>query len=115
MNNLTQSAAQHDAEHFNVGDILEAPWGFSVSGVDFYQVVRITASGKSVALKKLAKRHKGVGQLNGNSEPIQHKFVGEALMRRVKPYDATSPQVRIDGFTIATRWTGVPFFESHDQ
>ena len=66
-----------------VGDVFYASWGYDQTNVDFYQVVGVTASGKSVRLRKIAAER--VGEGGGPSEhvrPAIDQFVDDKVLTR---------------------------------
>jgi hypothetical protein len=51
-----------EARPVEVGDIFAASWGYDQTNVDFYEVVGITASGKSVKVLPIGKEVTYVGE-----------------------------------------------------
>ena len=69
----------------HVGDVFISVWGYSMTLVDFYQVTKVSKTGKSVNVRKLA--HKVVdGAISspqgGRVAPVKDCFVGEELKNK---------------------------------
>lgn len=95
----------------NVGDILYTSWGYDQTNVEFYQVVDVTASGKSIKVREIAAE---------SSDPVSHgmadhvlaiadEFISdEVLTRRVSVHDSIS----IKNSITAWPWGGEPKYRS---
>jgi hypothetical protein len=90
-----------------IGDILESSWGYDQTNVDFYQVVKSTAS--TVTLRKInAKTVAGDGW-TGKVTPIKDDFDdAEPLRRKVKDGWNGEPYVKVKSYAMAHRWDGKP-------
>lgn len=69
----------------HVGDIFVSSWGYSMTLVDFYQVTKVSKTGKSVNVRKLA--YKVVdgatcSPQGGRVVPVKDCFVGEELKNK---------------------------------
>lgn len=68
-----------------VGDVFLSAWGYSMDFVDFYQVTKVSATGKSVNVRKI-KTTVVSGDVNspygGRVMPVKDSFVGEELKNR---------------------------------
>lgn len=69
----------------HVGDVFVSSWGYSMTLVDFYQVTKVSKTGKSVNVRKLA--HKVVDGVisspqGGRVAPVKDCFVGEELRNK---------------------------------
>lgn len=73
------------ATQVRVGDIFLNVWGYSMNLVDFYQVTKVSATGKSVNVRKI-KTAVVSGDVNspygGRVMPVKDSFVGEELKNR---------------------------------
>ena len=58
-----------------VGDILVSSWGYDQTNIDFYRVVGLTASGKSVRIVPVAQR------VHSYSKGCEHVVPGEGVQR----------------------------------
>lgn len=87
-----------------VDDILYASWGWEQTNIDFYQVIAVAASRKSITVRKIAERREDYSaqHMSGYVWPIANQFDGPAMSRRVK----TSNHVQIDSIRLASLWDG---------
>lgn len=87
---------------YKVGDILVAEWGYSMSLVDAYQVVRVTA--KSIYTKEIAtKTIDDLGGYSGECIPVPDKFISDEMYCS-RTLNANN-YVSIDGH-LASKWDG---------
>ena len=97
-----------DPTTWDVGDIVVATWGYSMTIVDFYQIIK--ATGKSFTLRELEQKivH-GDGQ-RGESVPIEGKFNEreKPINVRINKYGS----VKIDR-AYCRLWTGQPVSFDH--
>ncbi len=93
---------------FQIGDILEYEWGWEQTNVEFFQVIGITASGKSVKLRKIAQKSVTMGDMTGTCIALKDQFIENApiLIKRVKSYK-DRPIVVMD-YSTADKWDGLP-------
>lgn len=78
------------------GDIFVSSWGYSMTLVDFYQVTKVSKTGKSVNVRKLASKVVS-GNINspqgGYVTPIKDRFEGEELRnKRLKADYGANPR-----------------------
>lgn len=104
---------------FKVGDIVSTSWGYSMIIVDFYQVVRVTAS--KVELRELEQKAEG-GGWSGKCVPIPGAFVfqtgpfsvKEGQLCKVHGNCVKIPSYPGSGdFNYAHKWNGQPEFYDH--
>lgn len=78
------------------GDIFVSSWGYSMTLVDFYQVTKVSKTGKSVSVRRLASK-----VVSGNIDspqgeyviPIKDRFEGEELRnKRLKADYGANPR-----------------------
>ena len=77
---------------------------------DFYQVVGMTKSGKSVKVRKIAKS--STDEFFGgefHSSPVKGKFTGEVMTKRILDGDG----FKVSDYSWAKIWDGVPMRENH--
>lgn len=82
---------------YKIGDIVTATWGYSMTIVDFYEVIRVTPS--KVELRQLQQREEMTGFLSGETIPIP----GEYAPYNNGPYSMQEGQlckVRPDGLIV---------------
>lgn len=68
---------------FKIGDIICTSWGYSMTIVNFYQVVRTTAS--KVELRSIHQKETYDGYLCGTTEPIPGDFFQDSGPYSVQP------------------------------
>lgn len=94
-----------------VNDILVCSWGFDQTNVDFYKVIGISSSGKSITIQRINSEVKENGFMCGSSVPsVPHTVSnhrGEPLTKRVKIID-NSYCVNISSYSTAYLWDGKP-------
>ena len=93
---------------FKIGDILDYEWGYDQTNVEFFQVVGITASGKSVKIRKIKQTCIGANDMTGTCIALKDQFIENApvLIKRVKSYK-DQPIVVMD-YSTADKWNGLP-------
>lgn len=93
-----------------VGDIFYDSWGYDQTNIDWYQVVELTKSGKSVKVRPIAGKTKETGFMSGETRPLKGKFTGPAKTKKLgmtsgQPYLASK-----HGWT--SLWDGKPKYVS---
>ena len=68
---------------FKVGDIISTTWGYSMTLVDFYQVVRVTPC--KVELRSIEQEPEFTGFLSGVTRPKRDAFFQDSGPYSVKP------------------------------
>ena len=88
-----------------VGDIFAASWGYDQTNVDFYEVVSVTASGKSVRIVPIASE-----VVSGDAYAEQVRAVpGSAsrdavpVTKRLRFYGGSEPLVTLNSYSSAWR------------
>ena len=106
--NKEQRAVKRNATvtALQVGDILYYSWGYDQTNAQFYQVVEVKPSGKSVMIREIAQEQTTTGFMCGQAMPIKDKFRGEAFLKR-----AAEDSVRMD-YSSARKWDGRPVYVS---
>jgi len=93
-----------------VGDIFVNSWGYDQTNIDFYQVVAITSSGKSVKVRPIGQKTKETGFMSGETVPLKGKFTGPAQTKRVGLSNGEPYLPSKYGWT--SLWDGKPQFIS---
>ena len=95
-----------------VGDILFTTWGYEQTNVNFFQVIEVLPSGRSVrlrALKSEIKEHSR-GAMCGVSTPIRDQFEGDPMLKRVIPGDRCASEYgnlgKWEGRPVSCSWYG---------
>lgn len=107
---------------YKPGDIVTTTWGYSMTLVDFYEVIRITPS--KVELRELQQKEEMTGFLSGTTIPVLGCYAPENNGHySVKPGQLC--KVRPDGlilipsypgsgdFNYAHKWSGKPKSFNH--
>lgn len=86
--------------------MLESSWGYDQTNVDFYEVVKVTATGR-LRLRKIAQETVR-SSTRGSADyvvPRPGVFVGEAFTRLPHCY-SDRWYVSIESYSSASRWDG---------
>jgi hypothetical protein len=91
-----------------VGDILYSSWGYNMTIVDFYKVIKVSPSGKSITLQEL--ESETVGGATGWSG---HVMPSRSVDRRSQPIKNKRVSPSRDGYSVkvnrsatAYKWDG---------
>ena len=78
--------ANANANPIEIGTIFSATWGSSMTLVDFYEVVGITKSGKSVKVRQIRSDRASEEDRSGDFKviPIPGDFRGDAMTKRLQ-------------------------------
>ena len=92
-----------------VGDILFSSWGYSMTIVGFYKVVKVSPSGKSVSVQKLENEVvEGEAGYDGYVVPSICEESGSDTFfknKRITPYGA-GYQIKVNSSEYASTWDG---------
>jgi hypothetical protein len=94
-----------------VGAVLYTSWGYEQTNVEFYQVVEVSKSGKSVKIRGIAGDYTPTADMQGDNMPIIDRFIGEILSRRVHGSTGRDA-VRINSVCTAWVWDGKPKYST---
>jgi tRNA(Ile2) C34 agmatinyltransferase TiaS len=87
------------------GDILYTSWGYEQTNVEWFQVLEVKPSGKTVVIREICGENvEDVGWMCGYAMPLKGRFVkdSEPVTKRVRKGDA----VTIDKVRDAYKWDG---------
>lgn len=99
-------AALKASDHYAVGDVVYASWGYDQTNIDWYQVVEVGA--KSVKIRPVAAASSDAGgPTGGHTQPIRGRFTGEAQIRILSP----DGSIR-DRHSGLYKWDGRPKYTS---
>ncbi len=108
---------ESEKTYFKVGDVLESSFGYDATLYDFYQVVRVSASRKTVWLRELRQETK---PMNGcpcgwYCRPVVGSFRSDAAEERhtVQWWDG-EPYVKVGYGTVASPCDPNKWFEADD-
>lgn len=107
----TAATAAPAATEVKVGSIFYESWGYDQTNVNFYEVVGITPSGKSVRVREVNARV--VGERGGPSEsvvPVPGTFSerSEVKTKRLQDGYRNAPTIKVRSFSWAWFWDGTP-------
>jgi hypothetical protein len=76
-----------ETQAIQVGDLFQSSWGYDQTNVDFYEVVGLTPSGKSVRVRPVAQRvvRSSVGA--DYVQAVRGAYRGESETRRISSYE----------------------------
>jgi hypothetical protein len=90
------------------GDILASSWGYDQTNIDFYKIVKKSAS--SVWIQKLKKQYlEQTGWAHYKVVPLEEFATETQLVKRYK----TGEYVSVSSYAIAKLWDGEPETETH--
>ena len=101
---LAAAEAREGPKPVEVGDVFSASWGYDQTNVDFYEVVGITPSGKSVRLRAI-----GSHVANSREYPNPGAYIttgrsSKPLTRRIKVGWKGEPYVNISDYAGGSRY-----------
>lgn len=85
------------------GDVFICEWGYDQTNVDFYQVVSVTPSGKSVRVRPVAAAEVGSSVGSIRVTPLRDRFIGEQFTRRIHHSDDWHPYFGVASYSTAFR------------
>lgn len=71
---VLQQQETDEKQLVKVGDIFYNSWGYDQTNIDWYQVTKVTPSGKSVKIKRIDGKYKETGFMSGKTTPMKGKF-----------------------------------------
>lgn len=98
-----------EAPELKVCDVLYTSWGYDQTNVDFYMVVKVSPSGKSVDIVPIGQTYEASGDMCGYTTPVPARFTGDVIKnKRVNAYGG----VRIASYATARKYDGQPKYTS---
>jgi len=98
----SQQREQAKNQNFKVGDILCAQYIYSMTLVEYYEVVAV--NGSMITIQEIRATTKITGRMVGHKTPCPGEFIGAPLRRRPNTYG----YVRINSSGAAKIWDGEP-------
>ena len=92
-----------------IGDILSCTWGYSMTIVDFYKVIKVSPSGKSVTVQRLASDCiEGHAGYEGYVMPSAHAhhYNETYKNKRIKSAYNGGYEIKISDCQYASLWDG---------
>ena len=118
---MTKTATPTAAElGVEVGDFFVASWGYDQTNVNFFEVVGITPSGKSVKLREVAKRTVSDNGPSTRVVPVPGRFVSNSLgddrdsgpvTKRLRFWGG-KVAIAFTSYASAWKWDGYPQYET---
>lgn len=94
------------------GDIFVSSWGYEQTNIDFYEVVAVTKTGKSVKIAKMNKKYLGKDSGGTQEKVMPGQVVEEPMVRRVGKGYKGVPSIKINDYSWANLWDGNPEYET---
>lgn len=92
-----------------VGDFFYTSWGYDQTNVDFYEVVGITPSGKSVKVRQVCQAGADSGGPSDRVTPLRGQWFGEEILtKRLQRSDYEGWAFHVASYATAWLWDGVP-------
>jgi len=84
------------------GTVLMSMWGYDQTNIDYYQVVEVSPSRKTVKIRPIAQRSvEGEQYMTGSCWPLADAFTGPAMVKRIGHGDC----VHLTSYSSASPWT----------
>jgi hypothetical protein len=98
-----------------VGDVLHYSWGYEQTNCEFYEVVEVSPSGKSVMIRRIAGAivPGSEGYMSESLTAARGHYIGERMRKPVKPGFGSSGDRVPMKFGSATLWSGRPMTSTH--
>lgn len=105
-----QEARKHFRTSLKLGDVLHYSWGYDQTNCEFYEVVEVSPSGKSVVIREIgaATVEGSQGFMSSSLTATPGRYIGEPMRKPVQDGD----RVPMD-FGSASKWDGRPRYSSH--
>lgn len=88
-----------------VGEILSYSWGYDQTNVSFYEVVAVSATGKTVTVRKIGQDSvaESAGYMSEYRVPVPGNYIDEPMRKPVRDGDRVPMK-----FGSASKWNGEP-------
>lgn len=67
-----------------VGDIFYNSWGYDQTNIDWYQVTKVSPTGKTCKIRPIAGKLKETGFMSGQTVPHKGKFTGKEIQKKIR-------------------------------
>lgn len=112
------SDSEEDRHVLAVGDFFSESWGYDQTNVNFYEVVKVSASQKSVWIREVQtvcmdedRNITHVAPLPGTFVPQSWRIGDEPVRKAVRWY-RSEPVLTMTSYSIATLWHGERRYET---
>ena len=83
------------------GTVLMSMWGYDQTNIDYYQIVAVSPSRKTVTIRPIAQRSvDGKHYMTGSCWPLADHFTGPAMVKRISQGD----RVHLTSYSSASPW-----------
>ena len=90
-----------------MGDIFESSWGYDQTNIDYYLVVGLTSSGKSVRVVKIGETVQHGGSGCDRVIPDPERVLGPPKLHRLQTDWRGQPSIKVRSWGVwASRWEG---------
>jgi hypothetical protein len=106
---LQKAARRLGAVRLEVGSILCGSWGYDQTNVEFFEVMSLSATRKTCAIRELRHDERAsVSSMSGKVFPLPGEYTGPLLERKLVQNDT----VKLDVCTLSL-WDGRELYASH--
>jgi hypothetical protein len=106
--NVVVPEPEPEPEPVKAGSIFSASWGYDQTNVDFYEVVKVSPSGKTVTLQEVGQHRQTSGhEPSDRVVPDRTIKKGQPFRRKLHVWP-TGCAVSITSYSWASPWDGSP-------
>jgi hypothetical protein len=95
-----------------VGDFFYSSWGYDQTNVDFYEVVAVTPSGKSVKVREVSQHTASDNGPSTRVVPIAGAFRDEGPQLKRLRFYSDRPSFFVASYADAYLWDGAPKYQT---
>ena len=85
-----------------VGDIFKGSYGYEACIYDYFEVVAVSKTGKSVTVRELAQERNSTGWCDWESRAISGRYVGKPMRKNLN-FDGNTPNFKVSSYEWAYR------------
>lgn len=94
-----------------VGTIFESNWGYDQTNIDFYEVVKVSASGKTVVVQEIGSTSDYGGEGHNVVRPNREVRKGEPFRRKLDVWGGRA-NFSVASYATAFQWDGSLAYET---
>lgn len=104
-------------DKIGIGTILYRSWGYDQTNINYYQVVGMSPTGKTVKIREIAQIDRGAsGPMSGKTRAVPGAWIGDRPMtRRVNMGYRGQPGVNFNSYSSLSIWNGEDQYHSWDH
>lgn len=91
-------------------DILYCEWGYEQTNIDFYKVIDVSKSGKTVTVIELESKKDYTGDMTGETMPVDTVKEGAREIKRRVKAGYNGEYIDVSSFEFARLWNGKPMY-----